>query len=326
MRGFSNLRELESGFAIALLMWMIAGMSLLVTAVIHFAQDDIGLAEQRLNEAKSEALARGIALLTLRDAVLAPYLAKEGEQVDIDRQESVGGASDEIEGLSKVFKRRYTVEGHLAQASAYPASGFISLDGGSDNEFRVLFGEIGGASEAEAAAMVNAVIEYRNQLSSVSSASEHYSGFRAREELLAVSGMRKSVYDRVKDFIQPYEATSLDLSVAPTPLQQAFGMTGSRGGPREGRPDGMGRGKGAMGSKAATVSAPVSDGLVTFESLNRQKAAALAANTVQAVLVDVELQNGDRTSYRVWVSAADNSVIQAERMSARSRVENQGRG
>ena len=64
----------QTGYALALLMWMIAGMSLLVMAVIHFAQDDIGLAEQRLNEAKSDALARGVAMLALRDEALAPYL------------------------------------------------------------------------------------------------------------------------------------------------------------------------------------------------------------------------------------------------------------
>ena len=58
-------RQPAQGYAIALLMWMIAGMALLVMAVIHFARDDIGSAEQRLSEAKSNALARGVALLAL---------------------------------------------------------------------------------------------------------------------------------------------------------------------------------------------------------------------------------------------------------------------
>ena len=46
-------RQPAQGYAIALLMWMIAGMALLVMAVIHFARDDIGSAEQRLSEAKA---------------------------------------------------------------------------------------------------------------------------------------------------------------------------------------------------------------------------------------------------------------------------------
>ena len=74
----------QTGYALALLMWMIAGMSLLVMAVIHFAQDDIGLAEQRLNEAKSDALARGVAMLALRDEALAPYLQMKRNPMGMD--------------------------------------------------------------------------------------------------------------------------------------------------------------------------------------------------------------------------------------------------
>ena len=43
----------QSGFAIALLLWMIAGMSLTVAAVIHFARFDTSMAELRLREAKA---------------------------------------------------------------------------------------------------------------------------------------------------------------------------------------------------------------------------------------------------------------------------------
>lgn len=320
MRGPVRVGGRDSGFAIALLMWMIAGMSLLVTAVIHFAQDDIGLAEQRLAEAKSEALARGVALLILRDAALAPYLNKEGAHAGGERRDRAGVKSDENQDHSKIFTQRYMFDGHVASASVHPASGFVSLDGGSEEELRRLFGEIGGADEAKAAALADAVNDYRNQRSPVSAAMGDFLGFRAREELLAVTGMRKSIYDRVKDYVQPYEVSGLDVSVAPTRLRSAFGDIGSAARAQE-----TGRGAGSRG-RGSAVSRLTEDGLVTFESLNRQKAAVLAANTLMAVLVDIELQSGDRTSYQVWVSGAKNSIISAKRTSTTVPAQRATRG
>jgi hypothetical protein len=310
----------DGGFAIALLMWMIAGMSLLVTAVIHFAQDDIGLAEQRLSEAKSEALARGVALLVLRDAALAPYFDKEGAQAGGERRDRVGKKNEENQSRSKIFTQRYMFDGHVASASVHPASGFVSLDGGSEEELRRLFGEIGGADEAKARALAGAVNDYREQRSPVSAAMGDFLGFRAREELLAVTGMRKSIYDRVKDYVQPYEVSGLDVSVAPPGLQSAFGDLGSVAIAQQ-----AGRGE-VSRSRGSAVSSPVEDGLVTFESLNRRKAAALAANTVMAVLVDIELQSGGRTSYQVWVSGAKNAIISAKRTSTTVSAQRATRG
>ena len=68
----------QSGFAIALLLWMIAGMSLMVAAVIHFAHEDTGMAELRVREAKAQALGRGVAYLLLRDALAAHEAAYQG--------------------------------------------------------------------------------------------------------------------------------------------------------------------------------------------------------------------------------------------------------
>ena len=318
MSPYENLKSANCGYAIALLMWMIAGMSLLVTAVIHFAQDDIGLAEQRVGEAKSEALARGVALLVLRDAALAAHRQGEAASGDSDRERtSVGDQAR----LGELFFRRYELEGHAVQAVVHPASGFVSLNGGSDDELRKLFNEIGGADEMEAGALVMAVNDYRQQRNSVSSAMGDFSGFREREELLAVAGMRKSVYDRVKDYVQPYEGSRLNVSAAPARLRSVFNDVESSAAASGGR-----KGKNTKKRGAAKGISPLTDGLVTFESLNRQRAAALAANTVSAVLVDVELSNGISTSYRIWVSRAQNTVIKAERVVAKLNAEGNGRG
>ena len=73
----------NSGHAIALLLWMIAGMSLMVTAVIHFARDDTGMAELRLKEAKSLAISRGAALLAVRDRSIRDA-TPDKQEADLD--------------------------------------------------------------------------------------------------------------------------------------------------------------------------------------------------------------------------------------------------
>jgi hypothetical protein len=70
---------------------------------------------------------------------------------------------------------------------------------------------------------------------------------------------------------------------------------------------------GNRGSGSASIAA--SDGLVTFESLNRQRAARISANTHRAVIVKIQLDNGQQSNYRVWVAGATQRVIHSERLS-----------
>lgn len=299
-------RQPARGYAIALLMWMIAGMALLVMAVIHFARDDIGSAEQRLREAKSSALARGVALLALRDAALSPFLSDQSDRGDGRNRQSSEDTMDDSDRDSSIFSRRYELADHIAVATVHPASGFVSLNGAPEDELRVLFRGIGDTSGSEASALAGAVIDYRNQRSPRSAGLDDFAGFRSREELLAVEGMRKVVYDRVKDFVQPFEASSLDISRAPRRLRQLF-------------PNGVNGGQAESGrsSNRGGRNAPVADfdGLVTFESLNRQRAARMSANLFSAVIVKIQLDTGQHSSYRVWVSGANQQVIHSERLS-----------
>ena len=280
-------------------------MALLVMAVIHFARDDIGSAEQRLREAKSSALARGVALLALRDAALSPFLSDQSDRADGRNRQSGEDTMDDSDRDSSIFSRRYELADHIAVATVHPASGFVSLNGAPEDELRVLFRGIGDTSGSEASALAGAVIDYRNQRSPRSAGLDDFAGFRSREELLAVEGMRKVVYDRVKDFVQPFEASSLDISRAPKRLRQLFpdGVNGGQAEPRW---------SGNRGVRSAPAAA--SDGLVTFESLNRQRAARMSANLFSAVVVR-PARHRSAQLYRVWVSGATQQVIHSERLS-----------
>jgi len=303
--------EKSEGFAVALLMWMIAGMSLLVTAVIHFAQDDIGLAEQRLAEARTEAAARGVALLVARDAALQNF-GDAGAPRQISGPQSTDeiGSSDE-DGRSRIFTRSYEFGDTFVIASMHPASGFVSLNGGSSEEMRRLFAEIGGVGQAQSANLAGAVIDYRTQRASNTADLENFPGFRAREELLAVQGMRKNIYERVKDYVQPYQRSLLNIDAAPKRLRAVFA-----GQANQGLGQGAGSAAGTSGKASGAVRSAASDGLVTFESIYRQKAAALAGNDAVAVLVEVVLPDDRLMSYRIWLSDSEQRVIRSERVAS----------
>ena len=145
-------------------------------AVIHFAQDDIGLAEQRLNEAKSDALARGVAMLALRDEALAPYLDEAKPDGDGSTGRNSGNRTDNKRVDGALSSRRYELDGHVAVATVHPASGFVSLNGASGYELGRLFTELGGASRSEMDALVQGVIDYRNQRSANSASLQDFMG------------------------------------------------------------------------------------------------------------------------------------------------------
>ena len=89
-------RSQQQGFAIALLLWMIAGMSLMVAAVIHFARADVGMAELRHSEAKVVAAARGVAMLSIREAKMMLF-SKDGESQTAD--DNGGAGLEEVSSL-----------------------------------------------------------------------------------------------------------------------------------------------------------------------------------------------------------------------------------
>ena len=158
-----NAAGKQTGFAIALLLWMIAGMSLMVAAVIHFAQSDIGMAELRLNEARAQAVGRGAVLLALREKAMKGFAETTAEDVFESPDQPERNAAIEY-----VF-----AGGMTARVSIKPANAFVSLNDAAEAELTKLFAEVGGANEGEAAIMAQAVIDYRYQ----------YPGFRATEDI-----------------------------------------------------------------------------------------------------------------------------------------------
>ena len=268
----TRLKE-EGGFAIALLLWMIAGMALTVAAVIHFARHDTGAMELRLMEAKARAIGRGVTLLALRDRAMAAY-APENGSLDVTESGIEGKSTDE---QSRHFTAQYApTEGWSVTVTIRPSNGFISLNDAGVESLTTLFSELGGLEFADASRMAQVVEDYRYQ----------YPGFRYREELLAVEGVSRLAYDQVKEFVHPFRSGQMDASHAAGPLR-AFAT------------------KSQSDDENVSGDAPSTPGgLVTFESIAAEIEQRIGApdTTIVALEIDFRLDSGATLSQKVWAS------------------------
>ena len=277
----------QSGFAIALLLWMIAGMSLTVAAVIHFAHEDTGMAELRVREAKAQALGRGVAYLLLRDSALAAYGAAS-EGTDPALQTEQGELESEKQTL---FTKQYQFgDNWMVTGTLRPSSGFVSLNNADRDELVMLFTGLGKVSDTNAVAMADGVLEYRTD----------FPGFRYPEELLAVAGSSRVVYDNVKPYVHAYRTGSLSAGSAPSQLADLAreeGFTSSGSGGRPSQNNGSGRGR--------------IEGRITFESIAEamRNPDGSADRTISAAEIETTFARGARLEQTVWVSGAGTGEV-----------------
>lgn len=279
-------RSQQQGFAIALLLWMIAGMSLMVAAVIHFARADIGMAELRLMEARSEALARGAAFLALRDITMEEQTRPTSEDDAYTEPDTENVAMGNTRGLST--KRYQFGSGFSATATIRSANGYVSLNTASENELTMLFYHLGEASEQDAQFLAEGVVAYRSEMP----------GYRYAEELLGTSGSKRDIYDRVRGYIHPYRSGALNPSEATSHLADFFA---------EGDASAA-----AVSANRSIDGAP--DGLISFESMyqDRRDQAGGGGAAIRAVTVQIVRQSGEAAEKTIWMATgAGLSVLRA---------------
>ena len=299
----------NSGHAIALLLWMIAGMSLMVTAVIHLARDDISMAELRLNEAKTRAAARALAFLAARDSALQGFSPARADGAMTGGSSGQAVSDEDQDEQTRVFTKQYNVEGVAGTVTLLPASAYVSLNSSSEQEMFTLLVGLGGADSTEAYEMVQGVLAYRSQGGAAGRSGSDFSGFRFREELMAVPGMTRDIYDRVKDFVHTHMTSGLNTSQAPDSLAAVFSD-----GFDEGSVGADARGSDARAARDPNAPAKLVQGPLTFESIYRHKAVMARGSAVNAAVVDVTLPNGYAATLRVWINQAGSRVLRVEPM------------
>lgn len=272
-------RSPQQGFAIALLLWMIAGMSLMVAAVIHFARADIAMAELRLDEARVQALGRGAALLAVRDKAMASQEATLDPAVG-ERSQAQG------EGNERFTKTYDFGEGWRTRVHLGPAAGLLSLNNASDIELSLLFKHVGKASETDAADLAAAVLTYR----------EAFPGFRYPEELLAIEGASRDVYDRVRGVIHPYRTGALSLADLPPEIRETLGDLLEEE---------------IASSESAGVPGRAAEGQLTFDLIAERKRnpGGTADRRIQVAEVSTVSASGQTLKQKIWLSPDNSGAI-----------------
>lgn len=197
----------QRGVTIVLLLWMITGMSLMVTAVIHFAQEEITASEQRIKEVKMQALAVAAARLALRDMSIQTQPNAFAEDMDLEA---------DLEGQASPtapFSAVYSLSGVEVSVSLKRADGLFSLTSGTGDQLHELLVTAGGVSSAEA----DLIAEEFLRLKAKRPVSH-------REQFLSVNGVSKDLYDRIAAQLAP---VSLAIAPASSSWQSAGNSLGS---------------------------------------------------------------------------------------------------
>lgn len=209
----TRIRHEQRGVALALLLWMLAGLSLLVAGIVSLSRSDVQLTSLQLDQARAQAVATGIAHAALRDLHalrLSGTLASGAQQSD------------------------YSLGGYSATVNVVPASGLINLNAADLALLSTLLQFGGGLQEEEARTLATAIVDWRSGVlveggeleegGPVESLDSGRGPFLVEEALLAVPGMTRDLYEGIHRFVhtQPGAQMGVNLLAAPESLLNAW--------------------------------------------------------------------------------------------------------
>ena len=212
-------------------------MALTVSAVVHFASGDTSMAQLRLQESRAEWLGRGVVLLAVRDRALErqqppPLLEQDAVETPDQapgKEPDLSPLGDDNSASSVIFRRDYQMGGARVSVSLYPAAGLVSLNTAQADELMLVFQGLGGLDVDSAQMAVESIMAYRESSSPVSFDMLDNPGFRYVEELLAVPGMNRTAYDRLKPWVHVQASGSVNPALAPPVVSALFTEAGIEG-------------------------------------------------------------------------------------------------
>jgi type II secretory pathway component PulK len=277
--------------AIALLLWMLAAMALTVSAVVHFSQGDVSMAQLRLQESRAWWLGRGLVHLAVRDQILAsldPMNVDADPESDAPDSETAG---DDNPTSNVIFSREYNFGDVSARVTLYPAEGLVSLNTAPPEQLLQLFQVVGGLDVNSAQAAVDGVLAYRDQSSPVTFNMIYNPGFRFVEELLVVPGINRSAYDRLKAWVHVHKTGAVNIAAAPAQLASFFETE--------------------SGAPAGAATPEEAGDKLTFDNVSeklRQRASSGGGDVVVA-LVDFKFNDKDRYRQIIQMSTGKQQLL-----------------
>ena len=197
----------QRGVALAIVVWFIAGMSLLVAGIVAQARVDTHMAQNHLARAVAVAAGDGAIQLMLADKMAA---------ADPDS----GGRAQGADG-------NYRVGAVDTRVVLVPTSGLIDMNGASAEVLSALFQTVGGLPEEEALLLAQNVVQSRTATTGPDAVSGQ-GPFDVFEDLLRIPGISRTLLDAVRDFIVVGEAAigASDWSRAPDSVLDVLDKAG----------------------------------------------------------------------------------------------------
>jgi type II secretory pathway component PulK len=180
MSGRAVAQAKQRGVALAIVVWFIAGMSLLVAGIVSHARVDTQMAQLHVARAKAAAAGDGAIQLMMADLATGK------------------GPQPAAQGLPARVYRLGELE---VAVNLVPATGLIDVNGASAKILAALFIIAGGLEEAEAQTVADNVVKWRSSSAGSSGRSRKASRFAAMEDLLRVDGVSRTLLDAVRDYI-----------------------------------------------------------------------------------------------------------------------------
>src|SRR5690606_27459799 len=132
---------MQRGVALAVLLWMIAALSVMAAGIVLMARIDVRLAQIQVREAQAAALGDGVAHLLLRDIARL-------------QQEGLYAQRGIVTGSYQLGERRI-------QARAVPVSGLIDINQASSLLWIDLLQYRAGLAEENAVALAEKIVAWR---------------------------------------------------------------------------------------------------------------------------------------------------------------------
>lgn len=170
----------EGGFALAIVVWFIAGMSLLVSGIVATSRTDTHMAQLHVARAKAAAVGDGAIQL-----MMAEWVAGRIE-TPIE------------EGLPN---RRFRLGELDAEVTLVPAAGLVDLNSASGEVLAALFTLAAGLDAGEAQTVADNVVKWRSSKTGSRGRSQGFLAFTAIEDLLRVDGVSRTLLDAVRDYV-----------------------------------------------------------------------------------------------------------------------------
>lgn len=200
----------QRGFALAIILWFLAGMALLVSGIVYQARTDTRMAQLHLARATAESAGDGAILLMLAELV----------------SRDPGNTAD-----NRPLSGNFTVGRQTVAVALVPISGLINLHSASAGTLARLFVTRGHLSGAEAQIIADNMVKWRATPGDASSGAPG-NQFQSPEDVLQVAGMSRALWDAIRDVVVVRHGGAADMpdfAVATDAVRAVFGDSTAAG-------------------------------------------------------------------------------------------------